>query len=321
MEGVMMRGPVSWAVAVRKPNDEIVCHTQMLPAYAERHKWTRLPFLRGVWVLVESLTIGVRALRISASYQMEEEEESEQDAESMDKMLNASIGVGFVVITALFITIPAFISKLGGSRLGVHDPLAQNLLEGAIRIGFFLAYILLISLVPDVRRVFQYHGAEHKTIYAYENDDPLEPEIVDRYSTLHVRCGTNFLFIVMFLAIIGHFIADIVLSGFPLWVKIAARILMIPFVAGSSYEVIRAAGRKENSLVFKIVSLPGLALQKITTRPPDHKQIEVAIKALEGVIAQVPASEPVKERVFSVKPVRLPGDLGPEPGIAGAEPV
>ncbi|MDQ4148556.1 MAG: DUF1385 domain-containing protein [Actinomycetota bacterium] len=320
MEGVMMRGPKSWAVAVRKPDGEIVVESHPLPGHAERHKWMKWPFLRGVWVLVESLMIGMRALKISASYALEEEE---AQAPETEKTLNWSLGVGFVLISALFIAVPALISKWGGVRIGVESDLWQNVLEGFIRIGIFLGYVLLISLIPDIRRVFQYHGAEHKTIYAYENDDPLEPRVIDRYSTLHVRCGTNFLFIVMFLAIVGHFVADIILQGTPLAVKIAARILMIPVIAGASYEVIRAAGRNDRSMFFRLVSLPGLALQKITTRPPSHDQIEVAIKAMEGVIARVPstAEEESRARVVEMKPVIAPGEvLAPEPGTAGIDP-
>ncbi|HEX2054455.1 MAG TPA: DUF1385 domain-containing protein [Actinomycetota bacterium] len=322
MEGVMMRGPESWAVAVRKPDKEIVVHAFPLPEYAKNHPWTRKPLLRGVWTLVESLNLGFKALKISGTYAVEEEGDTPEDIAKVEKAMNASLGVGMVIVLALFVTIPAFLSKWGGERVGVDGDLSHNLIEGGIRIAFFLGYILLISLVPDIRRVFQYHGAEHKTIYAYENDDPMDPEVIDRYSTLHVRCGTNFLFIVMFVAIIGHFTADVVLAGAPLAVKLAARVLMIPVVAGLSYEVIRAAGRNDRSVIFRTVSLPGLALQKITTRPPTHDQIEVAIKAMEGVINRVPAAEPEKVTVYEVaSPVdSVDHILQPDKGLPGVEP-
>jgi uncharacterized protein YqhQ len=322
MEGVMMRGPESWAVAVRKPNQEIAVHSFPLPRYAAEHKWTRKPLLRGVWTLVESLNLGFKALKISGSYAVEEEGDTPEVTAKVEKAMNASLGVGMVLILALFVTIPAFISKWGGNRIGVEGDLLQNIFEGGIRITFFLGYILLISLVPDIKRVFQYHGAEHKTIYAYENDDPMDPEVIDRYSTLHVRCGTNFLFIVMFVAIIGHFIADLLLTEAPLAVKLAARILMIPVVAGLSYEVIRAAGKNDKSVIFRTVSLPGLALQKITTRPPTHDQIEVAIKAMEGVINRVAVAEPETVKVYEVKsPVdSVDHMLHPEKGLPGVEP-
>jgi len=319
MEGVMMRGPASWAVAVRKPDMEIAVEAHPLPGHPDRHKWLKWPFFRGVYVLVESLTIGMRALKMSGRYQLEEDFE-----EPPDKTLGWSMAFAFVLITAIMVVVPALISKVGGRRFGIESDLLQNLVEGAIRISFFLGYIFLISLIPDIRRVFQYHGAEHKTIYAYENGDPLEPEIVDTYTTLHVRCGTNFLFIVMFLTIIGHFIGDLLLQGQPIAPKIAARILMIPLLAGSSYEVIRAAGKNEKSVIFRTASLPGLALQKITTRPPSHDQIEVAIKAMEAVIAREAISEPVINTTEAADLRSAPAGadlLNPEPGTAGATPI
>ena len=318
----MMRGPESWAVAVRKPNKEIAVHSFPLPRYAAEHKWTRKPLLRGVWTLAESLNLGFKALKISGSYAVEEEDDTPQDAAKVEKAMNASLGIGMVIILALFVTIPAFISKWGGDRIGVEGDLLQNIFEGGIRITFFLGYILLISLVPDIRRVFQYHGAEHKTIYAYENDDPMDPEVIDRYSTLHVRCGTNFLFIVMFVAIIGHFLADLLLAEAPLAFKLAARVLMIPVVAGLSYEVIRAAGKNDRSVIFRTVSLPGLALQKITTRPPTHDQIEVAIAAMEGVINRIGVTEPETVTVYEVQSPVESADhiLQPEKGLPGVEP-
>lgn len=312
----MMRGPKTWAVAVRKPNDEIVVQDHPLPTYPQDHGWTKRPFLRGVWVLFESLVIGAKALKISAAYSLEEEEDTQEDVESAEKALNYSLGFGLPLILAAFIIIPAFLSKWGGNQLGIEGDVAHNLVEGAIRISFFLGYILLISLIPDVRRVFQYHGAEHKTIYAYENDDPMDPKVIDTYSTLHVRCGTNFLFIVMAVSVVGHLAADVLLLGSPLAVKLGARILMIPLVSGTAYEVIRAAGKNESSWFFKAASLPGLAMQKITTRPPTHDQIEVAIKAMESVIARVEAD--AGQRVYDVQPAESREILGREPGIEPA---
>lgn len=314
----MMRGPKSWAVAVRKPNDEIVVQDHPLPSYPQTHSWTKRPFLRGVWVLFESLLIGAKALKISAAYSLEEEEDTEQDVESAEKALNYSLGFGMPLILAAFIIIPAFLSKWGGNQLGIQGDVAHNLVEGAIRISFFLGYILLISLIPDVRRVFQYHGAEHKTIYAYENDDPMDAGVIDTYSTLHVRCGTNFLFIVMAVSVVGHLAADILLLGSPLAVKLGARILMIPLVSGTAYEVIRAAGKDEKSWFFKAASLPGLAMQKITTRPPTHDQIEVAIKAMQSVIARVEAEAEEKAAAYEVQPAESREVLGREPGIEPA---
>lgn len=309
MEGVMMRGPVSWAIACRKPDSEIVVEAYSISG--PRRAWMKWPFVRGVYTLVESLSIGLKALKISGRYQLDEEDQA-----AADKSMGWGMGIGMVFFLAIFITLPAFISKVGGRKLGFESDLVQNLFEGGIRISFFVGYILLISLIPDIKRVFQYHGAEHKTIYAYENDEPLEPEVVDKYTTLHVRCGTNFLFIIMFLTIIGHLIADLMLpANIPL--RLAARVLMIPLLAGISYEVIRAAGKNDRSVVFRIASMPGLAMQKITTRKPDHEQIEVAIKAMEAVIAREAMTETARETV-QVKTVetQVPSLLQPEPGAA-----
>ena len=290
MEGVMMRGPASWAVAVRKPDLGIACETFPLPGRVEQRPWLKLPFVRGVWVLIESLTIGMRALAISANYAA-----GEEDEKPTDRQIGWSMGIAMVFFAAVFITLPALGGKLGGRWLGADGDLAQNVLEGILRISMFLGYILLISLLPDIRRVFQYHGAEHKTIYAYENGDPLTPEVVDRYSTLHVRCGTNFLFIVMFLTIAVHFVMDLVLPE-SVFIRLGARILAIPVLAGCAYEVIKAASKNERSLVFRVASLPGLALQKITTRPPTRDQIEVAIRAMEAVIVAEGLDQPVDEQ-------------------------
>jgi uncharacterized protein YqhQ len=286
VEGVMMRGPASWAVAVRKPDLAIACESFPLPRRAEDHPWLRLPFVRGVWVLVESLVIGMRALSLSAAYAVGEAEERPSD-----RQIGWSMGIAIVFFAGVFILLPALGGKVGGRLIGVHGDLAQNVLEGLLRIGMFLGYIMLISLLPDIRRVFQYHGAEHKTIYAYENGDPLEPAIVDRYSTLHVRCGTNFLFVVMFLTVAAHFVMDLFLPpSVPL--RIGARLFAIPLLAGGAYEVIKGASRNERSLVFRMASLPGLALQKVTTRPPTHDQIEVAIRAMEAVMAREGLMQP-----------------------------
>jgi uncharacterized protein YqhQ len=288
IEGVMMRGPTSWAIAVRKPDSEIATETHPLPGHSERHKWLKWPLVRGVYVLVESLTIGLKALMISANYSLDEKDRLSE------KQLGWTMAGALVFFTGIFILLPALATKFGGRLIGVESELVQNIVEGLFRIGLFVGYLLLISMLRDIRRVFQYHGAEHKTIYAYENDDPMDPEVVDRYSTLHVRCGTNFLFIVLALTIVVHFIMDITLpESIPL--RVSARILAIPFLAGIAYEVIRAAGKRGDSLVFRIASLPGLALQRITTRPPGRDQIEVAIAAMESVIAREKLAEPAKE--------------------------
>jgi len=218
-----------------------------------------------VLVLGESLAIGIKALMISANHSLDEDEE-----ELTDKQLGWSLGTAMVLFSAVFIALPVLGARLVENLIGGSDgdPLLFNLIEGAFRLGMFVGYLYLISLFKDIRRVFEYHGAEHKTIYAYENGDPLDPALIDRkYSTLHVRCGTNFLFIVLFLTIVAHFFMDLALAGAGLVPRIAIRIAAIPVLAGISYEAIKLASRNEDSLFFKISMLPGLASSESPPSP------------------------------------------------------
>ena len=275
----MMRGPASWSVACRRPDTTIAVERFELPRAATRHPWLKWPLLRGCLVLGESLAIGIKALMISAGHALDEEEDQPSDAQ-----LGWTLGISMVLFSAVFIALPVFGTKLLGNVAGLPEggALSFNLIEGAIRLTMFVGYLLLIGQFKDIRRVFQYHGAEHKTIYAYENGDPLEPQLIDsKYSTLHVRCGTNFLFIVLFLTIIAHFVLDLFVHGLPL--RVGVRLLAIPVLAGVSYEAIKFASRNEDSVVFRALMLPGLALQKITTKPPSLDQIEVAIEAMKAV--------------------------------------
>ena len=285
----MMRGPSSWSVACRKPDETIAVESFPLPTLAERHKWLKWPLFRGCLVLGESLSIGIKALMISAQTALEEEEE-----QLSDKQLGWTLGVAMVFFSAVFIVLPVLGTKLVERFVGdlsTERPLVFNLVEGAIRIGIFVGYLLVIGQFKDIRRVFQYHGAEHKTIYAYENGDPLIPADIDsKYSTLHVRCGTNFLFIVLFLMITAHFFIDF-FGPAALLARIAIRLAAIPLLAGFSYEVIKLASRNEESLFFRISMLPGLALQRITTKPPSLDQIEVAIAAMEAVVKDSEAAD------------------------------
>jgi uncharacterized protein YqhQ len=280
LEGVMMRGPTSWSVACRRPDDSIAVERHPLPTLAQRYPILKWPLLRGVLVLGESLAIGIRALMISANHALEEEEQLS------DRQLGWTLAVSMALFSAIFIVLPVLGTRLIEAIFGNFSesrPLMFNIVEGAIRLTMFVGYLLLIGMFKDIRRVFQYHGAEHKTIYAYENGDPLEPELIDRkYSTLHVRCGTNFLFIVLFLTVIAHFVLDLVVTA-SLLPRISIRIAAIPVLAGLSYEAIKLASRNEDSLFFKVAMLPGLALQKITTKPPTLEQIEVAIAAIKAV--------------------------------------
>jgi uncharacterized protein YqhQ len=280
----MMRGPASWSVACRRPDDSIHVDRFPLPTLADRHKWLKWPLFRGVLVLGESLAIGIKALMISANQALEEEEQLS------DKQLGWTLGVSMVMFSAVFIVLPVLGTRLIESifgNLSEERPLLFNLIEGGIRLTMFVGYLAVIGQFKDIRRVFEYHGAEHKTIYAYENGDPMDPAEIDRkYPTLHVRCGTNFLFIVLFLTILAHFLIDLFITT-ALLPRIAIRLSAIPLLAGISYEAIKLASRNEESLFFRISMLPGLALQRITTKPPSLDQIEVAIAAMEAVAADI----------------------------------
>jgi uncharacterized protein YqhQ len=283
----MMRGPSSWSVACRKPDLSIAVERFPLPTLQQRHPWLKWPLIRGCFVLGESLAIGIKALMISASTALEEEEE-----QLSDRQLGWTMTIALIAFTAIFIALPVFGTRLFKNLLDLEglSALSSNIIEGGIRLALFVGYLLLIGQFKDVRRVFQYHGAEHKTIYAYENGDPLDPQTIDsKYSTLHVRCGTNFLFIVLFLTIIAHFIIDVLVAG-NIFLRLGIRIAAIPLLAGVSYEAIKLAARNEDSLLFRISMLPGLALQKITTKPPSLDQIEVAIEAMKAVAPQAEPS-------------------------------
>ncbi len=282
LEGVMMRGPASWSVACRRPDDTIAVQRHSLPTLATRYPWLKWPLLRGCLVLGESLAIGIKALMISANQALDEEEQL------TDKQLGWTLGIAMIFFSAIFIVLPVVGTRLIENldvvgRLSGDRPLLFNLIEGTIRLSMFVGYLLLIGQFKDIRRVFQYHGAEHKTIYAYENGDPLDPQLIDsKYSTLHVRCGTNFLFIVLFLTIAAHFVMDLFLTA-ALLPRISLRLAAIPLLAGISYEAIKLASKNEESIFFRISMLPGLALQRITTKPPSLDQIEVAIAAMQAV--------------------------------------
>ncbi len=272
LEGVMMRGRDHWAVAVRRPDQTVHLESHEIRSIGNRLKLLAKPGLRGVLALGQALSIGVRALTISANQSVEEEEKL------TSKQMGASMVLAFVVFAAVFVVGPFVGFRF--LRRAVTSSVYRNLLEGVFRVGLFLAYLGVIGRMKEIRRVFEYHGAEHKTIAAYEHDDPLEPRAVDRYSTLHVRCGTNFLLIVMVLtiAIYSVFPARTLLWG------VLSRLVAIPLIAGISYELLRLGARHHRSRIMRAVMAPGLWLQKITTRPPDPAEIEVAIAAFREVL-------------------------------------
>jgi uncharacterized protein YqhQ len=295
LEGVMMRGPGHWALAVRKPDGEIAEVNRPIESLMARHWFWRLPVIRGVIALGESLAIGFRALAISANYAAQEEGEDGEEVStelSRGQLIFAfGIAIGFALL--LFKVTPALLT----SWLPIDDTSAFVVIEGVIKVAIFILYLALISLLPDLRRVFQYHAAEHKVINAYEAGEELVPERVQRFSLIHPRCGTAFLLWVMVIAIFVF-----AFFGQPVWYwLIASRILLLPLIAGLAYELIRFAGRHSDNRLLMALLAPGLWLQRLTTRPPSLDQIEVSIRALKEVLAlegrETPAERMAERKV------------------------
>jgi uncharacterized protein YqhQ len=277
LEGVMMRGVSVWSVAVRNPEGQIELTSEPLIPWAKRHRLWRVPVIRGVVALGESLKIGFRALAISANAQLEEDDDGNRE-EIGGWVWGLTIALSLALAIGLFFVVPVGLTSLIKDQLG--SALLFWLIEGVLRTAIFIAYIVAISRLPDLRRVFEYHGAEHKTISCYEAEDELVPARARLYSRLHPRCGTSFLLIVMVLAIFVF--API---GLPAWYwLLASRILGIPLIAGLSYEVIKWAGKNRRKRWVRAVMWPGLMLQNLTTREPDEEQLAVAIAALEKVL-------------------------------------
>jgi uncharacterized protein YqhQ len=289
LEGVMMRGPSNWALAVRKPDGEIAEVTNSIQSVMARHWFFRLPIIRGVVALGESLAIGFRALAISANYAAQEEgDDGEVETElSRGSIIFAfAIAIGFALM--LFKVTPALLT----SWLPIETTGWFVIVEGVIRVSIFILYLLIISALPDLRRVFQYHGAEHKVINAYEAGDELVPERVQRFSLIHPRCGTAFLLWVMVIAIFVF-----AFFGRPTWYwLIASRILLLPLIAGLAYELIRFAGKHTGNRVLMTLLAPGLWLQRLTTREPSLDQLEVSIRALKEVL-QLEGRTPTEQRI------------------------
>jgi uncharacterized protein YqhQ len=290
LEGVMMRGPSNWAVAVRKPDGDIAQVTQQIESPMKRHRLARLPIVRGIIALGESLAIGFRALAISANYAAQEEGDGEEVPTELSRgqlFFAFAIAIGFAI--ALFKVTPALIAD----SLPVDTTGWFVIIEGVIRVSIFILYLVLISLLPSLRRVFQYHAAEHKAINALEAGDDLVPERVQRYSLIHPRCGTAFLLWVMVIAIFVF-----AFFGRPAWYwLIATRILLLPLIAGLAYELIRFAGKHTGNRVLMTLLAPGLWLQRLTTREPTLDQLEVSIRALKEVLRLEQTDSPEARRV------------------------
>ena len=286
IEGVMMKNMDRYAVSVRKPDGKIETKVEECVSFAEKHPLFKLPILRGMVNFLESMVIGMQTLNYSASFYEDEEEQTEGKTEQfLEKLLGEKaekVIMGIVLVFSLAISIGLFmilpyIATEAAGKL-IHNEYGILLMEGVIRIAIFLGYIVLISQMEDIKRVFMYHGAEHKTINCLEAGVELTPENVDNYSRLHKRCGTSFIFIVMIISMVFFFFIRVD----TIWLRIVLRLLFLPLVAGVSYEFIRLAGSSDHPLV-QIFSKPGLALQKLTTKEPDHSMIEVAIASVEGV--------------------------------------
>ena len=286
IEGVMMKNMDRYAVSVRKPDGKIETKVEECVSFAEKHPLFKLPILRGMVNFLESMVIGMQTLNYSASFYEDEEEQTEGKTEQfLEKLLGEKaekVIMGIVLVFSLAISIGLFmilpyIASEAAGKL-IHNEYGILLMEGVLRIAIFLGYIVLISQMEDIKRVFMYHGAEHKTINCLEAGVELTPENVDNYSRLHKRCGTSFIFIVMIISMVFFFFIRVD----TIWLRIVLRLLFLPLVAGVSYEFIRLAGSSDHPLV-QIFSKPGLALQKLTTKEPDHSMIEVAIASVEGV--------------------------------------
>jgi uncharacterized protein YqhQ len=283
MEGVMMRAPHSYCVAVRKPNGELVTEEQPIHRMSEKYPIFRFPVLRGLGVLGQALMLGSKALKFSANAALDDgtSTASQKPAEISSGMMTLNI----VCTLAFFIFMYKFIPLFLATRIGALVPslsgrIAINVVDGFIRMVIFLVFMYLLSRLKDIRRVFEYHGAEHKVVFNYESGKPVTVQNAQTFQTFHPRCGTNFLFVVLAISLVAY--AFLPIDGFV--AKLLVRIALLPVIAGLSYELIRFAARRQGSLLG-ILSMPGLWMQRITTKPPDDSQAAVAIHALDGAMA------------------------------------
>ncbi|GIV21159.1 MAG: membrane protein [Armatimonadota bacterium] len=279
IEGVMMRSPRYFAVACRHPNGEIVLKLEDLAnSWLSRLKWLHRPFLRGTLALLDAMALGIRALRFSADVQLEEQTQTVQQKRINDLAIGSTMIVGLLVGLGLFVALPTALTQL----LPWKNPVLLNMLDGVIRIALFIGYVTAIGSLKEIRRVFQYHGAEHKAINTFEAGLPLTMENAKAQSRIHPRCGTSFVMVVLILAI---FVFS--LTGRPpIWIRIPLHIALLPLVAGIAYEAIKFAGRHKDSRFTRWLLAPGLWSQHLTTREPEEAQIEVALRALQAVMEQ-----------------------------------
>ncbi|MDE5863020.1 MAG: DUF1385 domain-containing protein [Lachnospiraceae bacterium] len=285
IEGVMMKGKDSYSVAVRKPDQKIEVKLEKYQSYGDRHKFAKVPLIRGVVNFTESMVVGFKTLGYSSSFYEEDEVETKAERVVKDifkeKAESVIIGLTFllsvVIAVALFMLLPATIGEFIGKW--VESRILLSIIEGVIRLMIFILYVILISQMEDIKRVFMYHGAEHKTINCYESGDELTPENVAKHSRYHKRCGTSFLFVVMVISILVFML----ITADQMWLRFVLRLLLIPVIAGISYEFIRLAGRSDG-IVVGILSKPGMWIQNLTTKEPDEEMIQVAIISVEAVL-------------------------------------
>jgi uncharacterized protein YqhQ len=283
LEGVMMRSPHAWGIAVRKPSGEITTHTEPLERLSEKHKWMGWPVVRGVITLGHAMTLGFRALKFSANAALADAPQpikgKKIEFSGWLAAVNVAISVGFFIFMYKFLPLVAATELKKVSPL-FGEQVVFNVVDGIIRIALFLFFICGTSLWKDIRRVYEYHGAEHKTVFAFESGDPLSIPVAQRYSTFHPRCGTSFLMTVMLISIAFYTAVPV----YTFWARFAIRIALLPLIAGVSYEIIRFAAKHRGSL-FALMTAPGLWLQRITTQPPADDQVECAIVALNEAMA------------------------------------
>jgi uncharacterized protein YqhQ len=284
LEGVMMRSPHAWAIACRKPSGQVEVHSEPLERLSEKHKWMGWPIVRGVITLGHAMGLGFRALRFSANVALDEL----QPEKPKEKKLEVSgwiAAVNIIFSVGFFIFMYKYLPLLAATELKKYNPalggqIVFNLVDGLIRLVLFLLFIWGVSFLKDIRRVYEYHGAEHKTVFAFENGDELNTGNVQRYSTYHPRCGTSFLMTVMLISIAFYMLIPVT----TFWARFAVRIALLPVITGVSYEIIRFAAKHRASL-FALMTTPGLWLQRITTQPPADDQAECAIVALDHAMS------------------------------------
>jgi uncharacterized protein YqhQ len=286
MEGVMMRAPHSYCVAVRKPNGEIVTEQSPLPRVSEKYPIFKLPILRGLGTLGHAMYLGVKALQFSANValieatQGEETKSSEKPPELSGWMMAAPLAFSLLFFLFMYKFVPLFLAtELGKAVPSLHGRFAVNMMDGLIRLTLFLGFLYLISRMKDIRRMFQYHGAEHKVVFNFESGQPVTVENAQKFVTFHPRCGTSFLLLVMVIAILVYPLLPF--DGFA--AKLIARIALLPLIVGVAYELIRYAARHQQGLMAALTA-PGLWLQRVTTQPPSDEQARVAIQALDGAM-------------------------------------